>query len=84
MGQARRALADARRAIDDLRQSPQDSLNSALQVEISRFSEATGIPCCFYSEAIPNLMDPIKEAVIRSVEEALTNITKHARAGTRR
>jgi NarL family two-component system sensor histidine kinase YdfH len=81
MGQARRTLSDARRAIDDLRQSPQDSLDSALQAEISRFSEATGTPCDFSLRSVPILPDPIKEAVIRSVEEALTNITKHARAG---
>ena len=36
MGQARRTLSEARRAIDDLRQSPQDDLDSALR--------ATGLP----------------------------------------
>ena len=81
MGQARLTLADARRAIDDLRQSPQDDLDSVLRAQVSRFSEATGTPCDYYSKSIPTLPDPIREAVIRSVEEALTNIAKHARAG---
>ncbi len=86
MGQARLTLADARRAIDDLRQSSLDDLESALRLEISRFTDATGIPCIFHADQIsspqgtPPLPDPVKETILRSVAEALTNIANHARA----
>lgn len=80
MGQARVTLADARRAIDDLRQSSLDDLDSALRLEISRFTDATGIPCIFHADQIPPLPDPVKETILRSVAEALTNIANHAQA----
>lgn len=86
MGQARVTLADARRAIDDLRQSSLDDLDSDLRLEISRFTDATGIPCIFHADQIsspqgtPLLPDPIKETILRSVAEALTNIANHAQA----
>ncbi|MHB8777932.1 MAG: sensor histidine kinase [Anaerolineales bacterium] len=86
MGQARLTLADARRAIDDLRQSSVDDLDSALRLEISRFTDATGIPCIFHADQIsspqgtPPLPDPVKETILRSVAEALTNIANHAQA----
>ena len=80
MVQARSTLADARRAIDDLRQSSLDDLDSALRLEISRFTDATGILCDFHSDQTPPLPDPIKETVLRAVTEALTNIANHARA----
>jgi two-component system, NarL family, sensor histidine kinase YdfH len=80
MGQARLTLADARRAIDDLRRSPQDDLDSALRAQVSRFTDATGIPCELLADGIPALTDSHKEAVIRCVEEALTNVAKHAQA----
>lgn len=80
MAQARLTLADARHAIDDLRQSSTDDLHSALQIEISRFTHATGIPILFHSDPTPPLPDPIKETVLRAVGEALTNIANHANA----
>jgi len=80
MGQARSTLADARRAIDDLRQSSLDDLESALRLEISRFTNATGIPILFHSDQIPPLPDPVKETLVRAVAEALTNIANHAQA----
>jgi two-component system, NarL family, sensor histidine kinase YdfH len=80
MIQARSTLAEARRAIDDLRQSSLDDLDSALRLEISRFTNATGIPILFHADQTPPLPDPVKETLVRAVTEALTNIANHARA----
>jgi len=80
MVQARSTLADARRAIDDLRQSSLDNLDSALRLEISRFTNATGIPILFHADQIPPLPDRVKETLVRAVAEALTNVANHAQA----
>ncbi len=80
MQQARAALSDARRAIDDLRQPSLDNLDSALRLEISRFTEATGIPCHFHADQTPPVPDAVKETILRAVAEALTNIANHAQA----
>lgn len=78
MLQARATLADARGAIDGLRQSPLDDLGTALHQEVSRFEYLTGIPCSFHIESIPPLPESKRESLHRIVTEALTNITKHA------
>jgi two-component system, NarL family, sensor histidine kinase YdfH len=80
MEQARLTLADARRAIDDLRQPSLDDLDSALRLEIDRFTNATGIPIRFFSDQTPPLSDSVKEALIRTLAESLTNIAHHAQA----
>ena len=80
MLQARATLADARHAIDDLRQAALGELDSDIRAEISRFEDATGIPCNFRSEPTSPLPDPLKETILRSVTEALTNIANHAEA----
>jgi NarL family two-component system sensor histidine kinase YdfH len=80
MQQARATLADARRAIDDLRQPSLDDLDSLLRLETSRFTNATGIPCVYQSYPTPPIPDPVKETVLRAVAEALTNVAHHARA----
>jgi NarL family two-component system sensor histidine kinase YdfH len=80
MVQARATLADARHAIDDLRQPLLGNLDSAIRVEISRFTDATGIPIMFQSDPIPSLPDPSKEILVRAIAEALTNIANHANA----
>ena len=80
MEQARSTLADARRSIDDLRQSSLEDLDSALRREVSRFTDATGIPCLFHSDPTPPLPDPVKETLIRVMAETLTNIAHHAQA----
>jgi two-component system, NarL family, sensor histidine kinase YdfH len=80
MVQARATLADARRAIDDLRRPSADDLSSALQTEVFRFTHSTGIPVDLHSAPTPPLPDSVKETVIRAVAEALTNIAHHARA----
>lgn len=80
MSQARVTLADARHAIDDLRQSPTDDLDSALRLEVSRFSDATGIPVLFQADPTSPLPDPVKEALVRVFKESLSNIANHANA----
>jgi NarL family two-component system sensor histidine kinase YdfH len=80
MVQARATLSDARRAIDDLRQPSPDDLDSALRLEVSRFTRATGIPVELQPTPTPPLTDSVKETAVRTVAEALTNIAHHARA----
>lgn len=80
MEQARLTLADARRVIDDLRQPSSDDLDSALRLELERFTSATGIPVRFHSVQTQPLPDPVKETLVRAVAESLTNIARHANA----
>jgi NarL family two-component system sensor histidine kinase YdfH len=80
MLQARATLSDARAAIDDLRNSSADDLDSALRLEISRFTSATGIPCDYRADPIKSLPDTVRETLIRAVSEGLTNIARHAQA----
>ena len=80
MVQARSTLAEARRAIDDLRQPSLDNLDSALRLETSRFTNATGIPILFHADQTPPLPASVTETLVRTVTEALTNIANHAHA----
>jgi len=80
MEQARATLSNARRAIDDLRQPFLDDLDSALRLEIDRFTEATGIPVHYHSDQTPPLSDSVIETLIRTMTESLTNIAHHAHA----
>ncbi len=82
MARARATLADARRAIDDLRQdavAPSD-LATSLHREANRFTTATGIACQVEMALLPALPDAICEHVLRVVAEGLTNIARHAQA----
>lgn len=80
MQKARDSLADARRAISNLRETHFGELADSLRREIDHFEAATGIPCIFHAEQTPPLPDTVKETVLRTVSEALTNIARHARA----
>ncbi len=80
MAQARSTLADARNAIDDLRSSQLDSLESALRLEVSRFQNASDIACDLEIQDIPVLRERIVESVVRNVAEGLTNIGRHAQS----
>jgi len=82
MEQARVTLTDARRVIDDLRQPALDDLDSALRLEMDRFTSSTGIPVQFYADQIPLLPDPVRETLVRAFAESLTNIANHAQAQT--
>lgn len=82
MTRARTTLADARKAIDDLRETtstPQDMI-AAIQDEVEQFRHTTGIRCTL------DLCDPaylsaeLAENVLRTVSEGLMNIARHARA----
>ncbi|MBE3038317.1 MAG: sensor histidine kinase [Chloroflexi bacterium] len=80
MERARSTLADARRAIDDLRRSMMVGLGEAARQETEHFIAATGIPCEVSISLRASLPDPVTEAAIRAVTEGLTNIARHARA----
>jgi NarL family two-component system sensor histidine kinase YdfH len=80
MIQARATLADARDAIDDLRSTKMDDLNAALHLEVSRFINATDIPCQLQSDALPALPENVIDALVCSITEGLTNIARHAQA----
>lgn len=82
MERARTTLADARRAIDDLRAG--DSLSATLadrvRDEVERFTTATGIPCELDLNLSQPIPDSFQEHTFRAVAEGLTNIARHARA----
>jgi NarL family two-component system sensor histidine kinase YdfH len=82
MEQARETLADARRAISDLRSSVDfvPGLEQALEVEVKRFEDATGLPCELAVQLNSKLPDSIVETGLRIISEALTNVARHAQA----
>lgn len=80
MERARSTLADARRAIDDLRSSGTLRLGEAARREAEHFTAATGIPCDVEISGPAALPDQVTEAAIRAIAEGLTNIAQHARA----
>jgi NarL family two-component system sensor histidine kinase YdfH len=83
MARARSTLAEARRAIDDLRQSDTElNLEAAIRSEADRFSAATGIPCDLELDIVSKIPAPVSEQALRIISEGLTNIARHARAGT--
>ncbi|HRE49684.1 MAG TPA: sensor histidine kinase [Aggregatilineales bacterium] len=79
---ARSALADSRRAIDDLRQQTPErlSLLEMIEHEIKRFAEATSIT--YTLDLPPSFFVPyeIGEHVLRCISEGLSNIARHAHA----
>ena len=82
MTRARATLADARRAIDDLRagQTVPGDLDEALSEQVAHFTDATGIPCALEIALPSELPDAVKEHTLRAVTEGLTNIARHAQA----
>ncbi len=81
MARARATLADARRAIEDLRAaSPAANLADALRHEVTRFTDATGIPCALDFTLTSPLPETTAEHLLRIVTEGLTNIARHAQA----
>jgi len=82
MARARNTLADARRAIGDLRQGaavPED-LSEAVREEADHFATATGIACTLDLDSLPPLPDDMREHTLRVVSEGLTNVARHAQA----
>ena len=82
MERARSTLADARRAIDDLRSGDrlEIDLGTAVRTETDRFTAASGIPCELSIGLPPALPDEVCDNALRVVSEALTNIARHAQA----
>jgi NarL family two-component system sensor histidine kinase YdfH len=82
VSRARATLADARRAIDDLRagQTAPRALDQALRDQAAHFSDATGIPCALDMSLPPDLPDVASEYAVRAVTEGLTNIARHSQA----
>ena len=81
MARARATLADARRAIGDLRAIPSaGDLADALRHEVTRFTDATGIPCALDFALAGSLPEATAEHLLRIVAEGLTNIARHAQA----
>ncbi|WP_433921035.1 sensor histidine kinase [Paenibacillus taichungensis] len=82
MGQARKTLADARKAIDDLRTkaTPAISFGEAILEQIHRFQQATGIEVSLEGRA-PNFISKVgMEHVLHILSESLINVAKHAQA----
>ena len=82
MARARATLADARRAIDDLRitDAMREDLTEEVQEEIHRFTAATGIPCTCCLDPLSTIPVALHEHALRAVTEGLTNIARHAQA----
>lgn len=78
MTRARATLADARRAIDDLRVG--QDLETALRDQIAHFTDSTGIPCALDISVERELPAAAQEHALRAVTEGLTNIARHAQA----
>ena len=76
---ARMTLADARRAIDDLRAADTGTAD-AVSREVERFQKATGIPCTLAMPQELALSEREGEHLLRCVSEGLANVTRHARA----
>jgi len=81
MARARTTLAEARRAIEDLRAVPPAAdLADVLRHEVTRFTDATGIPCALDVTLAGSLPEATVEHLLRIVAEGLTNIAQHAQA----
>jgi NarL family two-component system sensor histidine kinase YdfH len=82
MLRARSTLADARRAIGELRaeSSRPPDLGEAVRQEAERFSSATGIPCGVEIDLPEAIPDDVSENALRAITEALTNTARHAAA----
>ncbi len=81
MTRTRRTLADARRAIDDLRSG--DFLldvNDTVCAEVERFGATTGLSCHHDVQAPARLPLVLHETILRTVGEGLANIARHAQA----
>ena len=81
MARARATLADARHAIDDLRDTNSIlDIESAVRAEAERFASATGIACDLDLEITSRIPDSVANQVFKIISEGLNNIARHARA----
>jgi NarL family two-component system sensor histidine kinase YdfH len=79
---ARKTLAEARNAIDDLRlrSSTATEFSDSVREEADGFSSATGIPVELHVEILPHISKLMTEHVLQIVKECLMNIARHAEA----
>jgi NarL family two-component system sensor histidine kinase YdfH len=82
MKQARRTLAEARLAIDNLRMKSASELDfrEAVEAEVQHFTDATGIAVSTEFRLTRRLTRTLMEHSLHMVKECLTNIARHARA----
>jgi signal transduction histidine kinase len=82
---ARSALQEARRSVWDLRPTPLTAtgLVAALATEVDHWHERSGTPATFHSDHIRRplpLSAPAEVALLRILQEALTNVARHSGA----
>lgn len=82
MERARSTLAEARRAIADLRSEGliDNDLVKSARKEIERFQSATGIAVSSTYHPLPEIPASIGEHAIKTISEGLANIAQHAQA----
>ena len=75
-------LREVRRISHDLRPTALDDLGlkAALAQTLNEFGQRTGLQVSLKAEESPHLPGPVATALFRVVQEALTNIERHARA----
>ncbi|MBN1453299.1 MAG: sensor histidine kinase [Anaerolineales bacterium] len=77
------AYLDARQAIDNLRRIPDESFGDWLEGTAADFKTLTGLEIDVSNVHLDHVFSPnVKAQLIRIVQEALTNIRKHAQACT--
>lgn len=80
---ARDSLAEVRRAVHAMRPEALEgkTLAEALDRSVRRWSDETGIPASCVTEGEPAPLHPSSEiALLRTAQEALANVAKHAEA----
>ncbi|MBN1934104.1 MAG: sensor histidine kinase [Anaerolineae bacterium] len=83
--QTRLGLDEARRAIQDLRAAPVEDLGlvEAIRQLARQFEQQNGVPVTCQVQGAPFPLLPVQSnALYRIAEEALTNVERHAEAGT--
>jgi NarL family two-component system sensor histidine kinase YdfH len=75
-------LAEARSAIEELRDETMraDQFSKAVQDEICRFIETTGISCVTDLGALATIPPWLREHALRLLAEGLSNVMRHAQA----
>lgn len=74
------AYLDARQAIENLRRVPDENLETWLHQAAKDFEELSGLPVETDLRLSHNLPVNVQAQLIRIVQEALTNVRKHAQA----
>jgi signal transduction histidine kinase len=80
---ARESLAEARRSVQALRPQPLDSsaLPEALEEVVSTWSGLHGVPASLITTGAPRpLLPEIETTLLRTAQEALANVSRHAAA----